>query len=50
VGHSGAKILTPKFFENFYTPALRKAIPLQSWTVPEGFRKLMLPDLKTTGA
>jgi hypothetical protein len=24
-----------------------KAIPLQSWTVPEGSRKLRLPDFKT---
>jgi hypothetical protein len=24
-----------------------KAIPLQAWTGPEGFRKLRLPDFKT---
>jgi len=26
-----------------------KAIPLQAWTVPEGSRKLRLPDFKTIG-
>jgi len=26
-----------------------KAIPLQAWTGPEGFRKLRLPDFKTIG-
>jgi hypothetical protein len=26
-----------------------KAIPLQAWTVPEGSRRLKLPDLKTFG-
>jgi hypothetical protein len=26
-----------------------KAIPLQAWTGPEGFRKLRLPDFKTVG-
>jgi hypothetical protein len=26
-----------------------KAIPLQSWTCPEGARKLKLPDFKTIG-
>jgi len=26
-----------------------KAIPLQSWTVPEGSRRLRLPDFKTIG-
>jgi len=26
-----------------------KAIPLQAWTVPKGFRRLRLPDLKTIG-
>jgi len=26
-----------------------KAIPLQAWTGPEGFRKLRLPDFKTNG-
>jgi hypothetical protein len=26
-----------------------KAIPLQSWTGPEGSRKLRLPDFKTMG-
>jgi len=26
-----------------------KAIPLQVWTVPEGFRRLRLPDFKTVG-
>jgi hypothetical protein len=25
----------------------RKAIPLQAWTGPEGFRRLMFPDFKT---
>jgi hypothetical protein len=26
-----------------------KAIPLQAWTVPEGWRRLRLPDFKTIG-
>jgi hypothetical protein len=26
-----------------------KAIPLQSWTGPEGFRRLWIPDFKTIG-
>jgi hypothetical protein len=26
-----------------------KAIPLQTWTDPEGSRKLRLPDFKTIG-
>jgi len=26
-----------------------KAIPLQTWTGPEGYRRLRLPDLKTFG-
>jgi hypothetical protein len=26
-----------------------KAIPLQAWTGPKGFRRLRLPDLKTIG-
>jgi hypothetical protein len=26
-----------------------KAIPLQTWTSPEGSRKLRLPDFKTVG-
>jgi len=34
---------------NFYSPPNIKAIPLQSWTGPEGSRRLRLPDLKTVG-
>jgi len=26
-----------------------RAIPLQAWTGPEGFRRLRLPDFKTVG-
>jgi hypothetical protein len=26
-----------------------KAIPLRVWTGPDGFRRLRLPDFKTTG-
>jgi hypothetical protein len=26
-----------------------KAIPLQAWAGPEGYRRLMLPDFKTIG-
>jgi len=26
-----------------------KAVPLQAWTGPEGFRRLRLPDFKTIG-
>jgi hypothetical protein len=26
-----------------------EAIPLQAWTVPEGSRRLRLPDFKTIG-
>jgi hypothetical protein len=28
---------------------LKKAIPLQAWTDPEGSRRLKHPDFKTTG-
>jgi hypothetical protein len=28
---------------------LGKAIPLQAWTGPQGFRSLKLPDFKTIG-
>jgi hypothetical protein len=27
-----------------------KAIPLQAWTVPEGSKRLRLPDFKTVGS
>ena len=27
----------------------KKAIPMQAWTVPEGSRRLGLPDFKTIG-
>jgi hypothetical protein len=27
-----------------------KAIPLQTWTVPKGFRRLRIPDFKTIGS
>jgi len=27
----------------------RKAIPLEAWTDPEGFRRLRLPEFKTIG-
>jgi len=30
-------------------PELKKAIPLQAWTSPEGSRRLRLPDFKTIG-
>jgi hypothetical protein len=26
-----------------------KAIPVQAWTDPEGFRRLRFPDIKTIG-
>jgi len=26
-----------------------QAVPLQTWTVPEGFRRMRLPDVKTNG-
>jgi hypothetical protein len=26
-----------------------EAVPYQSWTVPEGFKRLRLPDFKTIG-
>jgi len=29
---------------------VKKAIPLQAWTGPEGSRKLRLPDFKTVGS
>jgi len=38
-----------KCFET-YTYIKCKAIPLQSWTGPEGSRKLRLPDFKKIGA
>ena len=28
---------------------IKKAIPLQAWTGPEGSRRLRLPDFKTIG-
>jgi hypothetical protein len=28
---------------------VKKAVPLQAWTGPEGSRKLRLPDFKTIG-
>ena len=28
---------------------IRKAIPLQAWTGPEGSRRFRLPDFKTVG-
>jgi len=28
---------------------ISKAIPLQAWTGPEGFRRLRIPDFKTIG-
>jgi hypothetical protein len=28
---------------------IKKAIPLQGWTGPEGYRRLRLPDFKTIG-
>ena len=31
-----------------YYKAKVKAVPSQAWTVPEGYRKLRLPDFKTT--
>jgi len=30
-------------------PNKGKAIPLQAWTVPEGSRRMRLPDFKTIG-
>jgi len=27
-----------------------KEIPVEAWTVPEGYRRLRLPDFKTIGA
>jgi len=32
-----------------YSKSKGKAIPLQAWTGPEGFRRLRLPDFKTVG-
>jgi len=39
------------FFEktNLYLIGKAKAIPLQAWTDPEGFRRLRLPDFKIVG-
>jgi len=36
-----------KHFEIFIVKS--KAIPLQAWRGPEGFRNLRLPDFKTVG-
>ena len=35
--------------EWIFIPSYGKAIPLQPWTVPEGSRRLRLPDFKTIG-
>jgi hypothetical protein len=32
-----------------HTPVKCKAISLQGWRGPKGFRRLRLPDFKTTG-
>ena len=44
-------ILVPVQITGNYTNQLVKvkAIPLQAWTGPEGFRRLRLPDFKTIG-
>jgi len=33
----------------FFLIVIKKAIPLQAWTGPEGSRRLRLPDFKTIG-
>jgi len=34
----------------FYMPQVKaKSIPLQAWTVPEGYRRMRLPDFKILG-
>jgi len=42
--HLHTKLLLPIFF-NFLKG---KAVPLQTWSDPEGCRKLMFPDFMTT--
>jgi hypothetical protein len=36
------------YFMCFNIHGKGKAIPLQAWTGPEGYRRLRLPDFKTT--
>jgi len=37
-------------FFSYYLPVYKgKAIPLQAWTSPEGFKKMRLSDFKTIG-
>ena len=33
---------------SFYSGVKGKAVPLQAWSGPEGYRKLRFPDLVTT--
>jgi len=40
----------PKSSTYFYGKGKGKAIPLQAWTVPEGSKRLRLPDFKTIGS
>jgi hypothetical protein len=40
-------ILCSDYLPHFITEG--KAIPLQTWTGPEGSRRLRLPDFKTIG-
>jgi hypothetical protein len=35
--------------DGLYAKGISKAIPLQTWAVPEVFRNLRLPDVKTFG-
>jgi hypothetical protein len=44
------QILFPKAILPYYVyPSKGKAIPLQAWTGPEGYRRLRLADSKTIG-
>jgi len=40
---------TKQSLKLLYGKGKGKAIPLQSWTGPEGFRRLRFPDFETIG-
>jgi hypothetical protein len=47
--NNGYFILSPMYLYNSKGNGKGKAIPLQSWTDPEGSRRVRFPDFKTIG-
>jgi len=43
------RFLKANWLLNSEYAGVKKAIPLQAWTGPEGSRRLRLPDFKTIG-